>query len=102
MKMLAKHTRLKMKILDCCYFKNLNESTLIFQFECYVFFCFRTGSLGYGKPPMDAVSSLVVVVISVGLGIPVVLIIFGGIFVCLKKKSDPLLVDVSKNAMSVN
>lgn len=61
-----------------------------------------TGSLGYGKPPMDAVSSLVVVVISVGLGIPVVLIIFGGIFVCLKKKSDPLLVDVSKNAMSVN
>ncbi|CAC5378242.1 unnamed protein product [Mytilus coruscus] len=61
-----------------------------------------TGSIGYGKPPMDVVSSLVVVVISVGLGIPVVLILFGGLFVCLKKKTDPLLVDVSKNAVSVN
>lgn len=43
--------------------------------------------LGYGAPPEDKVSSLVVGVISAGLGIPVILILFGGLFVIIKKKT---------------
>ncbi|XP_062580068.1 glycosylated lysosomal membrane protein-like [Saccostrea cucullata] len=46
-----------------------------------------TAQLGYGAPPMDKVSSLVVGVISAGLGIPVIIIMFGGLFVVIKKKT---------------
>lgn len=46
-----------------------------------------SGSLGYGVPPADTVSTLVIIIISAGLGIPVVIIIFGGIFICIKKKN---------------
>nr|XP_022333281.1 glycosylated lysosomal membrane protein-like [Crassostrea virginica] len=46
-----------------------------------------TAQLGYGAPPEDKVSSLVVGVISAGLGIPVILILFGGLFVIIKKKT---------------
>lgn len=45
-----------------------------------------TGSLGYGVPPADKVSTLVIAVISAGLGLPVVLMVFGGVFVCVKKR----------------
>ncbi|XP_060062559.1 glycosylated lysosomal membrane protein B-like [Ylistrum balloti] len=45
-----------------------------------------TGSLGYGVPPADKVSTLVISVISAGLGLPVVLMVFGGLFVCMKNK----------------
>ncbi|OWF56738.1 glycosylated lysosomal membrane protein B-like [Mizuhopecten yessoensis] len=45
-----------------------------------------SGSLGYGLPPADKVSSLVVGVISAGLGLPVVLMVFGGVYVVVKKK----------------
>lgn len=47
-----------------------------------------SGSIGYGKPPADAISTVVIIIISVGLGLPVVLILLGGIYVCAKKK-DP-------------
>ena len=63
-------------------------------------FCFcRTGSIGLGKPPNDSVSSLVMAVIFAGLGVPVVLILFGGLFICIKKRTNPKIVDVSKRAL---
>ncbi|KAL4228254.1 hypothetical protein ACF0H5_013687 [Mactra antiquata] len=49
-----------------------------------------SGSIGYGVPPADAISKLVIIIISAGLGLPVVLIIFGGIFVCIKKRNQPV------------
>ncbi|XP_046332564.1 glycosylated lysosomal membrane protein-like [Haliotis rufescens] len=45
-----------------------------------------TASVGNGNPPTDKVSLLVIGVISAGLGIPVIIIVFGGIFVCIKKQ----------------
>ena len=51
-------------------------------------YIYRSGSIGYGKPPADAISTVVIIIISVGLGLPVVLILAGGIYVCAKKK-DP-------------
>ena len=63
-------------------------------------FCFcRTASIGHGKPPNDSVSSLVMAVIFAGLGVPVVLILFGGLFICIKKRTNPKIVDVSKRAL---
>ncbi|XP_067665535.1 glycosylated lysosomal membrane protein B-like [Haliotis asinina] len=47
-----------------------------------------TASVGYGNPPMDKVSLLVIGVISAGLGIPVIIIIFGGLFVCIRKQRN--------------
>lgn len=54
----------------------------------FCFLYFRTASIGYGTPPIDKVSTLVVVVISVGLGIPVIIILCGGLFVFFKKRSE--------------
>lgn len=59
-----------------------------------------SGSVGYGVPPQDSVSTIVLIIISAGLGIPVVIIIFGGIFVCIKKrtaKPDKPLLNVQSN-----
>ena len=38
-------------------------------------------------PPSDKISILVIIVISAGLGLPVLIIIVGGIYVCAKKKT---------------
>lgn len=48
-----------------------------------------TFTVGLGKAPQDSISALVIVVISCGLGIPAIVILFGGIFAgCRKKKAD--------------
>lgn len=49
---------------------------------------FRSATVGYGIPPQDKVSLMVIIIISVGLGIPVVIIIFGGIYVCAKRRKE--------------
>ncbi|XP_045156668.2 glycosylated lysosomal membrane protein B-like [Mercenaria mercenaria] len=59
-----------------------------------------SGSVGYGTPPMDTVSMLVIIIISAGLGLPAVIIIFGGIFTCIKKrnaKPDKQLKDIQSS-----
>ncbi|XP_076465814.1 glycosylated lysosomal membrane protein B-like [Babylonia areolata] len=45
-----------------------------------------TASVGYGKPPVEGISTLVIVIIAAGLGIPVVIILFGSIYVCVRKQ----------------
>eukprot|EP00057_Strongylocentrotus_purpuratus_P032114 XP_786655.2 PREDICTED: glycosylated lysosomal membrane protein A [Strongylocentrotus purpuratus] len=42
---------------------------------------------GYGTPPSDGLSILIISIISVGLGIPVLLIFLGGIIVACQKRS---------------
>lgn len=49
---------------------------------------FRTASIGYGQPPVESVSLLVIIVIAAGLGIPVIIILLGGIYVCIKRRRD--------------
>lgn len=44
-----------------------------------------SSSIGYGKPPEDTISTTVIVIIAAGLGIPVILIIFGGIYTIIRR-----------------
>ncbi|GFO05296.1 glycosylated lysosomal membrane protein [Plakobranchus ocellatus] len=44
-----------------------------------------SASIGYGQPPADALSTTVIIIISAGLGIPVILIIFGGIYTIFRR-----------------
>lgn len=46
----------------------------------------RTGLLGFGTPPMDKVSTVVWVSIFVGIGVPAVISLLGGIYVIIRKK----------------
>jgi Lysosomal transcription factor, NCU-G1 len=51
--------------------------------------------MGYGLPPNEQLSALVISILTVGLGIPVVLLVGSGIFLCCKKccrsRDEPLL-----------
>lgn len=60
------------------------------------------GLVGYGEAPLDGLSLLIIIVISASIGIPVVLIVFGGSFMSFrnllrKKKGEALLVDPGIN-----
>ena len=46
----------------------------------------RTAVLGYGTPQYDRISFIVIITISLGLGLPVLFIAFGAVFVIVKKK----------------
>ncbi|XP_039978100.1 glycosylated lysosomal membrane protein [Xiphias gladius] len=43
--------------------------------------------MGVGSPPVDSFSSLVVTIMAVGLGTPVILLLLGGIWVCIRKRA---------------
>jgi len=42
-------------------------------------------SLGFGEPPTERISLLIILIILVGLGIPIVLIVAGTVYTCIKK-----------------
>jgi hypothetical protein len=42
-------------------------------------------SLGIGKPPFDVISPTIVLIIAIGLGIPVVIILAGIVYTCVRK-----------------
>ncbi|XP_059175440.1 glycosylated lysosomal membrane protein B-like [Physella acuta] len=44
-----------------------------------------TAAIGYGTPPEDTISATVIITISAGLGIPVIIIIVGGIYSIIRK-----------------
>ena len=48
----------------------------------------RTASVGFGQPMHDTMSLLIIIIISCGLGLPVLLIVFGGIGVVIKKHRE--------------
>ena len=47
---------------------------------------FRTMVIGYGQVPKDSYSSVIIITIIVGVGVPAVLVILGGIYVFIRKK----------------
>ncbi|XP_036371642.1 glycosylated lysosomal membrane protein [Megalops cyprinoides] len=50
-----------------------------------------TVMVGLGSPPVDSFSPLVIVIMAVGLGTPLVLILLGGVCVCIRKRqAEPL------------
>jgi len=49
-------------------------------------FCVWSVLVGIGHPPQDEISALVIVVISIGLGVPALFVILGGIYAGLKDR----------------
>ncbi|CAE1149655.1 unnamed protein product [Acanthosepion pharaonis] len=47
-----------------------------------------SATFGYGIPPAETVSTLAIAIISVGLGIPALLFVGGGIYLCLKRRRN--------------
>lgn len=45
----------------------------------------RTFELGYGQPPDEQMSMFVLIVASVGLVLPLVLLLSGGLYICGKR-----------------
>lgn len=45
----------------------------------------RTLLVGVGSPPVDSFSPLVVAIMAVGLGIPMIILLVGGIWLCIRK-----------------
>lgn len=41
--------------------------------------------VGLGSPPVDSFSPLVLVIMAVGLGTPMLIILLGGVCVCVRK-----------------
>jgi hypothetical protein len=50
---------------------------------------FRTYSTGFGEPPKDYVSMIVILVVAIGLGIPAIIIILAIVYVSLKRYRTP-------------
>ena len=42
--------------------------------------------LGFGKPPQDSISFVVILTICIGLGVPALLIGLGGVFLFIRRK----------------
>lgn len=47
---------------------------------------YRTFLAGVGSPPMDSISPLVISMMAVGLGVPLVFVLLGSVYVCARKK----------------
>lgn len=47
----------------------------------------RTMLAGVGSPPMDSISPLVVVMMAVGLGVPLLFVLLGTVYICSRKKA---------------
>ncbi|XP_034016714.1 glycosylated lysosomal membrane protein [Thalassophryne amazonica] len=45
--------------------------------------------MGVGSPPVDSFSPLVVTIMAVGLGTPMILLLLGGVYVCVRKSQLP-------------
>lgn len=46
---------------------------------------FRTFLIGYGTPPSERFSNLVIMIISIGLGLPLIILIATGLYLCIRK-----------------
>ncbi|XP_055546017.1 glycosylated lysosomal membrane protein-like [Wyeomyia smithii] len=54
-------------------------------FYSKTYYTTMTLQVGYGTPPVEQLSAFVLVVAGIGIGIPLALLIFGGLYVCIKK-----------------
>ncbi|BFY97164.1 hypothetical protein BsWGS_00204 [Bradybaena similaris] len=44
-----------------------------------------SAAIGFGAPPVDSISMTVIITISAGLGLPVIILILGGVYTCVRK-----------------
>lgn len=49
----------------------------------------RSLLIGSGSPPADYLSPLVIVMMAIGLGVPLLLLLVGGVYVCIRKRAAP-------------
>lgn len=54
------------------FYSKTNYTTMTFQ-------------IGYGVPPIERLSAFVLIVAGIGIGLPLAMLVFGGIYVCTKK-----------------
>lgn len=54
------------------FYTKSNYTTLTFQ-------------VGYGVPPIEQLSAFVLIVSGIGIGLPLAMIVFGGLYICIKK-----------------
>lgn len=60
----------------------------VYPFKIKVLLCFcRTALVGVGAPPVDSFSVLVVSMMVFGLGTPLLLLLVGGVCVCVRKRA---------------
>lgn len=41
--------------------------------------------IGYGTPPEERFSSLVIMIISIGLGLPLLIMVITGLYLCIRR-----------------
>ncbi|XP_055607118.1 glycosylated lysosomal membrane protein-like [Uranotaenia lowii] len=54
------------------FYSKTNYTTMTFQ-------------VGFGQPPIEQLSAFVLIVAGIGIGVPLTLLIFGGLYVCIRK-----------------
>lgn len=54
------------------FYSKTNYTTMTFQ-------------VGYGVPPIEQLSAFVMIVAGIGIGLPLAMLVFGGIYICTKK-----------------
>lgn len=55
----------------------------MYKFTINIFF--RTFLIGYGTPPDEQFSYLVIMIISIGLGLPLIILLVIGLYLCISK-----------------
>lgn len=58
---------------------------LILHYSLSIFFFCRTFVMGYGTAPNERLSTFVMIVACIGLGIPLALLVGGGCYICIKR-----------------
>ncbi|CAG5127553.1 unnamed protein product [Candidula unifasciata] len=67
-----------------------------------------SAAIGFGTPPQDAISMTVIVTIGAGLGLPVIILILGGVYTCVKKRRskqteyEPITGTVDRTELVIN
>lgn len=47
----------------------------------------RTFLAGVGSPPMDSISPLIISMMAVGLGVPLLFVLLGSVYICVRKRA---------------
>lgn len=54
-----------------------------------IFFC-RTFIAGYGSPPVEQFSNFVIMIIVIGMGLPIIILFIGALYMAIRKFARPL------------
>lgn len=82
-----------------CFISHLICSQLLYsknELQQFWLFYYRTVAMGQGSPPIETFSTMVIIVISLGVGIPVLMFLIGGIVIASRRcrqSSDQLLLN---------